>query len=70
MAPKQEEYDASKDPFNTRRIYTAIEEVERIKQELEVKLAALKKAAYEGARALDEERAKSQQLQDKLDVKG
>lgn len=69
MSPtKQEEYDASNDAFDTKRVYVAIEEVERYQQEFSGYIAALKKAAYDAARALEAEREKVKQLETQAQV--
>ena len=67
MSPtKQEEYDASKEPFDTKVVYIAIEDAEQYSAHLTGVFAALRRAAYNAARALEEERLKTQRLEAKL----
>ncbi len=78
MSPtKQEEYDASKEPFDPKAVYTAIADADTFQNEWQRHLAALKKVAYEAARALETEREKTKKLEarlmllhDRLDERG
>lgn len=74
---KQEEYDASKEPLDLKRVYTTITEMTRHQQEFAERVGDLQKLTYMVARTLEEERMKTMQLrlrvrhlEEKLDDKG
>jgi len=68
MSPtKQEEYDASRDVFDPKTVYAAITEMQRHQHEFMGYITALEKVAYTAARALEDERAKTQRLEAKLE---
>lgn len=66
MSPRQEEYDASADAFDTKAVYIAIDQMVELQQTMQSHIVQLKRAAHLAARALDDEREKTRRLMAQL----